>query len=111
MKPELCTNLSDVRREIDSLDRQLISLLGLRFGYVRAAARFKSSPATVADPERVKAMLNERRQWAEQEGLSPDLIERLYRELVTYFTAEEQKHWMASANGRGASRPELGGLE
>jgi len=37
-------------------------------------------------------MLQERRIWAENEGLNPDVIEKLYRDLVSYFIEEELKH-------------------
>ena len=39
------------------------------------------------------AMLKERRAWAEEQGLSSDLIEKIYRDLVTWFISEEMKHW------------------
>jgi isochorismate pyruvate lyase len=38
-------------------------------------------------------MLDQRRIWAEQEGLNPDVIEKMYRDLVNYFIKEELKYW------------------
>ena len=95
--PDECTTLEEVRAEIDRLDRQVIALLGQRFAYVRAAAKFKTSETGVRAPERFEAMLRERRRWAEEAGLSPDAIEQMYRDLVTYFMEEEMKHWKAAA--------------
>jgi isochorismate pyruvate lyase len=91
--PEQCEGLTEIRTEIDRLDHQLIRLLSERFGYVKAAARFKEDQAAVAAPDRLKAMIEQRRLWAVEEGLSPDVIEKLYRDLVTYFIGEEMKHW------------------
>ena len=49
MKPsEECASIQDVRLGIDTLDREVIALIGRR-----------------------KAMLEARRRWAEEEGLSP----------------------------------------
>ena len=91
--PDECTSMEEIRAEIDRLDRQIIALLGQRFAYVKAASKFKMSETEVRAPERVEAMLRQRRAWAEQEGLSADAIEQLYRDLVTYFIEEEMKHW------------------
>ena len=38
-------------------------------------------------------MLQQRRVWAEEEGLNPDVIEKIYRDLVTYFIDEEMSRW------------------
>ena len=55
----------------------IVYALGERFSYVKAAARFKTSQSGVRAPERFTAMLQQRRQWAEECSLSPDVIERL----------------------------------
>ncbi|MDR3703699.1 MAG: isochorismate lyase [Candidatus Sulfopaludibacter sp.] len=94
--PADCASLEEVRAQIDRLDEQIVRLIGQRAGYVKAAARFKDSEHAVAAPDRFAAMLQARRQWAEREGLSPDVIEAIYRELVRYFIAEEKEHWRNS---------------
>ena len=38
-------------------------------------------------------MLAQRRQWAAQEGLSPDAIERMFSDLVHHFIEEEMQRW------------------
>lgn len=92
-KPEECGSLADVRAEIDRIDEQIVALIARRAAYVRAAARFKTSEAAVAAPERQAAMLAVRRGWAEREGVDPDLIEKLYRDMVAYFVSHEMDHW------------------
>jgi isochorismate pyruvate lyase len=87
--------MEDIRREIDTLDRAVIKLLGKRFRYVLAASKFKTSAAAVRAQERFNAMLATRREWAQAEGLSPDAIEKMYSDLVNHFIAEEMKHWSA----------------
>jgi isochorismate pyruvate lyase len=91
--PEKCASLDELRREIDSLDEEIVRLIGRRAHYVKAAARFKKSEAHVAAPERQKAMLAVRREWAEREGLDPLLIEDLYKRLVAWFVERELEHW------------------
>lgn len=91
--PEDCENMSEIRAEIDVLDQQVIGLLGQRFRYVKAASRFKTSETSVRAPERFASMLEQRRLWAGEAGLSPDAIEKLYRDLVNHFIEEEMKEW------------------
>lgn len=91
--PDGCTNLQEIRTEIDRLDREVIAAFGQRFAYVKAAAKFKNSETEVKAPDRFAAMLQQRREWAVEEGLNPNLIEQLYRDLVTHFIEEEMKQW------------------
>jgi isochorismate pyruvate lyase len=91
--PQDCKSLLDVRQEIDTIDEEIIRLLGRRAQYVHAAARFKVSEEHVAAPERQAAMMQARRAWASREGLSPDVIEEIYRRLVAYFIEREMKEW------------------
>lgn len=92
-RPDECTDMQDIRTEIDRIDREVVALIGQRFQYVKAAAAFKTSTATVRAPERFQAMLQQRRRWAEEEGLAPDAIQEMYRGLVNYFIVEELKAW------------------
>ena len=94
-KPEECQNMTDIRTEIDRLDQQVITLLGQRFGYVKAASKFKTSTSDVKAPERLSAMLKQRRLWAEEQGLNPEAIEKMYQDLVNHFIEEELKDWQA----------------
>ena len=96
--PVQCENMADIRQEIDSLDQQVIALLGQRFEFVKAAAKFKTSETSVRAPERFKAVLQQRRDWAVEHGLSADVIEHMYRDLVHYFIAQELNHWQGETN-------------
>jgi len=92
-EPEECQDMVDIRQEIDNIDRHVISLIGKRFRYVKAAAKFKKEKSDVAAPERLKTMLIQRRAWATEFELSPDVIEKLFLDLVNHFILEESKAW------------------
>ncbi|CAI8800701.1 MULTISPECIES: isochorismate lyase [unclassified Pseudomonas] len=96
LQPADCADMQDIRSEIDRLDQAVIKLLGKRFQYVLAASKFKTSAASVRAQERFQAMLATRRDWAENEGLNADAIEKMYSDLVNHFIAEEMKHWAAA---------------
>ena len=91
--PGLCQNLDEIRTGMDAIDRKIVGLIVERVAYVRAAAKFKTSATAVAAPDRVQAVLNTRRQWAEEAGLNGAVIEALYRDLVAYCISEEKIHW------------------
>lgn len=91
--PQECTGLDEIRAGMDAIDREIVALIAQRVAYVRAAAKFKTSSANVAAPERVAAVLKTRREWAEGAGLDGDVVEGIYRDLVAYSVAEEHKEW------------------
>jgi len=93
--PSACASLDEIRAGMDATDREIVALIARRVEYVRAAAKFKTSSANVAAPERVAAVLKTRREWAEAAGLSGETVETIYRELVGYCVAEEHKSWQA----------------
>jgi isochorismate pyruvate lyase len=95
IEPQNCSGMNEIRKEIDELDRLVIKALGKRFEYVKAASKFKISMSSVEAPERLKSMLVQRRIWAEKEGLQPDIIEKIYSDLVSYFISEEKTNWKA----------------
>ncbi len=84
-QPNECSNIKEIRTEIDRLDRETIAILGKRFEYVKAAAKYKTSETSVKAPERLKLMLSQRRVWAEEEKLNPDVIEKMYRDESSLF--------------------------
>ena len=93
MQPHECANIDDTRTEIDRIDQHIVARIGERAGYVEAAARVKTNAADVRAAERLEAMLRQRRAWAEEYGLDPDMIEKLYRDMVNHFIQQEMTHW------------------
>lgn len=93
MLPHECRNLDEIRSGMDAVDREMVRLIRQRVEYVREAAKFKISSDNVAAPDRVAAVLKTRREWAEAAGLNGDVVEKLYRDLVTYCVGEEHVRW------------------
>ncbi len=96
--PKDCENIPEIRYAIDQIDKQIIALLGERFAYVKAVSKFKSSEASVKAEDRFNSMLEQRKIWAVKAGLNPDVIEKMYRDLVNYFINEELKSWQENNN-------------
>lgn len=91
--PNDCSDINDIRNEIDNIDHLVIQLLSTRFEYVKAASRFKKNVKDVRAKERFMNMLEKRQQWATELGLNGEAIKELYSNLVQHFIAEELKYF------------------
>ncbi len=91
-KPSECTNITDVRNEIDNIDKVIVTLLSERFQYVKEVVKYKeNTPDSIVASDRRNVVLQQRRQWAEEQGLDPNVIEEIYTRLIQYFISEEMK--------------------
>ena len=85
-------DMASLRLQIDRMDRELIALLAERAGYIDRAIQLKQAngwPARI--PERVEEVVMNARAVAGGEGLDPDLIESLWRQLVDWSIAREAR--------------------
>jgi isochorismate pyruvate lyase len=90
--PDKCKSIEEIRGVIDNIDREIIDLLGRRYAYVKEIIRFKEpTEESIVARERFDAVLSSRRELAEEAGLDPDIIEKIYRDLLTHFINEELK--------------------
>ncbi len=90
--PSECTDIAEVRQEIDRIDQCIIDLLSERFEYVKEVVKYKDpNKGSIEAPDRRREVLECRRKWAEEKGLDPDVIEHLYDQLIQYFIGEEMK--------------------
>lgn len=91
-----CSSLTQVREQIDRLDEQIVRLLTERGAYVLAAARYKRSAAEVHAPQRVEQIIARVREQAQAQGGLPEVVERVYREMIAAFTDAERAHWLGA---------------
>lgn len=90
--PANCENISEIRDAIDRIDKEIIRLLGERYSYVREVVRFKEpTEESIVAKDRFEAVISSRKKLAEESGLDPAIIEKIYTDLLNYFIAEELK--------------------
>lgn len=84
-------DMSDIRREIDSVDTELVQLLARRQRLVELAGQVKrgQSREAVEAPDRVAAVITDRRELAALHGLDPDVAEAVWRAMIEAFIALE----------------------
>lgn len=100
LRPDKCGITDDIRTGIDQIDRAVVGLIGRRYQCVMAAAKFKTPETAVEALERFAATLSKRREWAVEEGLNADMIEKLRAGLVVHFIDKDVKHWTAEYETR-----------
>ena len=91
-----CKNLDEVRTNIDEIDDKIIRLIAQRSDYVRQASSFKKTEDGVKAPARVEAVIQKVREKAEEYGANPDMVERLYREMISSFINLEMNEFRSS---------------
>ncbi|EEE36426.1 chorismate mutase family protein [Rhodobacteraceae bacterium KLH11] len=90
--PQDCATMQDLRVQIDKLDRQLVEMLATRAGYIDRAAQLKSGeglPARI--PARVEEVVQHVRTSSGELGMDPDLAEKLWRILIDWSIAREER--------------------
>lgn len=91
-RPADCADMTEVRAEIDRIDSSLVDLIAERFGYVDRAwqLKMKSSEGAVV-PWRIQQVIDRVRNRAIQKGLSPELCEALWRQMIGWFIQYEEE--------------------
>ena len=90
--PSTTAALADLRRQIDGLDAELVTLLAKRQRCVERVIEVKRAqnlPARI--PERIDEVLARVRALAQAEKLEPDLAVALWREMIERFIAFEER--------------------
>jgi isochorismate pyruvate lyase len=99
--PAQCADLSEVRIEIDRIDKALVDLIAERFGYVERAWQLKLEAREEANvPWRNQQVFDKVRARALETGLPPDLVEALWRQMVGWFIQHEEEKLRAKLEGK-----------
>ncbi|MDR1876455.1 MAG: chorismate mutase [Flavobacteriaceae bacterium] len=69
-----CSTLDEIRQNIDRIDEELIKLISERSFYVDQAVKF-----------------NKTRNLAKNENINPDIVEKIYRVMISAFIEQEKK--------------------
>ncbi len=91
-----CNSLEEVRSNIDRIDNEIIKLIAERTDYVKQASSFKKSEDGVKSPKRVEAVIQKVREKAAEYGADLDMVEVLYREMISRFVSMEMDEFKKS---------------
>lgn len=95
VSPPDCEVMEEVRAGVDAIDRELVTLLTRRQGYMEAAARIKPALEDVVVPWRVDQVVQNAMAEAAQMGLSGRIVEPIWRLLVEKCIEHEHETWLS----------------
>jgi isochorismate pyruvate lyase len=91
-EPEACTTMDELRVEIDRIDRDLVRLLARRAACIDRAAEIKRGNGLPARIEsRVEDVVAKVRAEAEMRGLDAAAVEALWRAMIDWSIAREER--------------------
>jgi chorismate mutase/prephenate dehydrogenase len=104
-------DLEILRRQLDNIDREIVSLLGKRQSEVeRVVSLKKAHNLPVYHPAREEDLLSHRRIQGAEAGLDPDYIEDLYRRILRQSRVEQTARLAQKGVRAGATVLLVGGL-
>lgn len=83
--PPVTDLLQQCRREIDTIDSQVVRLLGMRTRLVQQIGELKSGLGWIRDSQREAEVLRQVREQARQEGVDENMVVQIYRLLMEQF--------------------------
>ena len=94
--PKECTNMEQVRTEIDRIDAALVDLIAERFGYVDRAWQLKQAAGTegAVVPWRIQQVIDRVRGQAAARGLPPEMVDMVgaqWRNMIGWFVQYEEE--------------------
>lgn len=95
-----CVSMSEVRAEIDRIDKILVRLIAERQGYIEAAARIKERQSDVRVEWRIEDVITKVLAAADNEGLSARIAEPVWRELIERCIEHEHECWLAARSAQ-----------
>jgi 3-deoxy-7-phosphoheptulonate synthase len=88
----MSTALKHARERIDDIDRQFVRLLARRQQIVDEVAETKAETGRPArDASREEQLLDRVRSLADEAGLAPDLVARLYEHILAHFVQRQRR--------------------
>jgi isochorismate pyruvate lyase len=87
--PEDCNGIDEIREAIDDIDLQIMKLYSKRYGFVKEIVKYKTDEASVIAESRQEEVIAQRRAWAVELDLNPDLFEKIYWTLIRFNVQKE----------------------
>jgi isochorismate pyruvate lyase len=93
MKFVPCNDMTDVRANIDRIDRMLVRLLAERQCYIDEAARIKDDRNVVRDNARVEDVVAKVKAASEEFGFDAEIADKVWRTLIECCIQREFVEW------------------
>ena len=114
--PADCTDMAEVRAEIDRLDEALVGLIAERFSYVDRAWQLKRASGREGAyvPWRIQQVIDRVRGVAADQGLPPEMVDMVgaqWRNMIGWFVQYEEEKLRKAIEDEGLSRGDAEGVD
>ena len=100
--------ISDLRGSLDELDSAIVRLIAQRREVITAVAKAKErGAAAIADAEREQHIIESVQAQATELGVSPNLVRRIFRELLNDSIALQTSHLKGGSGGDSGARARI----
>jgi isochorismate pyruvate lyase len=89
-----CTSLGEIRKNIDSIDMEIVSLLVRRGKYVQQAAKFKSNYSNIEDKKRIDEIIGKVTRYSRDLDFDSTVIEKIYSFMIEVYIQFEKKKFL-----------------
>lgn len=86
-----CSSLSEVRENIDRIDREIVAMIVKRGAFVAKTASFKKTTEKVKASNRVEQIISKVTSLVLEQGANPEVVESIYRSMISAFIDMELK--------------------
>ncbi len=98
-----CSDMSEVRAEIDRIDAALVDLIAERFGFVDRAWQLKrNTPEGAHVPWRIQQVIDKVKGRARDRGLPPDIVDMVgaqWKTMIGWFVQYEEEQLRQNGEG------------
>lgn len=92
MHAEKCPTLTCVRKEIDIINHQIVTLMGQRLAYVRRAGELKSNVKSVHDQKREDQIIAKVSGQAKRIGVPVSAVKGVFKEILVVSNKYEKNY-------------------
>ncbi|WP_458747535.1 chorismate mutase [Candidatus Nitrosocosmicus sp. T] len=89
-----CSSLGEIRKNIDSIDMEIVLLLVRRGKYVQQAAKFKSNYSKIEDKKRIDEILDKVTNYSRELDFDSTVIEKIYSFMIEVYIQFEKKKFL-----------------
>ena len=89
-----CSSLGEIRKNIDSIDMEIVSLLVRRGKYVQQAANFKSNYSMIEDKKRIDEIIDKVTSYSRDLDFDSAVIEKIYSFMIEVYIQFEKKKFL-----------------
>ena len=93
MSPENKKKLDQIRKKLDKLDNQLLSLIKIRTGLVNNVIKLKQHKKEIVDKKRIRIILSKIKQKSIKLNIDPKITYRIWKNMIWSYINYEKKNF------------------